>query len=85
VNPLETMALGELIGAARRSPGLTIVELSSHAGVGVRTLSDLERNQIVRWTVEAPAAAALKLTAAECEAIWTTARSAPTPMENPPS
>jgi tetratricopeptide (TPR) repeat protein/transcriptional regulator with XRE-family HTH domain len=49
-------SLGELVRAERIARGLTLEELSARAGVGLRTLSDLERNRVARphrRTVEA--------------------------------
>ncbi|MEU7802914.1 helix-turn-helix domain-containing protein [Micromonospora arborensis] len=75
-SPAGRTALPELLRGHRRTAGLTQAELASRAGVGVRTVRDLERGRSVRpqrTTVEL-LAAALALTGASRAAFLAAAR-----------
>ncbi|MGC4744991.1 ATP-binding protein [Micromonospora sp. DT201] len=75
-SPAGRTALPELLRAHRRTAGLTQAELASRAGVGVRTVRDLERGRSVRpqrTTVEL-LAEALALTGTSRTAFLSAAR-----------
>ncbi|WFF02198.1 helix-turn-helix domain-containing protein [Micromonospora sp. WMMD964] len=75
-SPVGRTALPELLREHRRAAGLTQAELASRAGVGVRTVRDLERGRAVRpqrTTVDL-LAAALALTGVERAAFLAAAR-----------
>ncbi|MFG1867861.1 ATP-binding protein [Micromonospora arborensis] len=75
-SPAGRTALPELLRGHRRAAGLTQAELASRAGVGVRTVRDLERGRSVRpqrTTVEL-LAAALALTGTSRAAFLAAAR-----------
>ncbi|PYC68932.1 XRE family transcriptional regulator [Micromonospora arborensis] len=75
-SPAGRTALPELLRGHRRTAGLTQAELASRAGVGVRTVRDLERGRSVRpqrTTVEL-LAAALALTGTSRAAFLAAAR-----------
>ncbi|MET8362306.1 helix-turn-helix domain-containing protein [Micromonospora sp. NPDC005194] len=77
-SPAGRSGLPELLRAHRRAAGLTQAELASRAGVGVRTVRDLERGRSVRpqrTTVEL-LATALELAGATRAAFLATARGA---------
>jgi transcriptional regulator with XRE-family HTH domain len=77
-----TTRLGDLLRTARRESGLTLEELSGRAGVGIRTLGDLERNRISRphrRTVDA-LLGSLPIDDERRAAIWAAARPAPVPV-----
>ncbi|MET8305600.1 helix-turn-helix domain-containing protein [Micromonospora sp. NPDC005173] len=76
-SPAGRTGLPDLLRGHRRTAGLTQAELASRAGVGVRTVRDLERGRSVRpqrTTVEL-LAAALDLTGATRATFLTAARS----------
>ncbi|WP_170323593.1 XRE family transcriptional regulator [Cryptosporangium phraense] len=76
--------LGDLLRAARHARGLTIEETCALAGVGVRTLSDVERHRITRphrRTVEA-LVEVLGVVESDRRAIWAAAR--PVGEQQPP-
>jgi transcriptional regulator with XRE-family HTH domain len=75
-SPSPAVRLGDLLRAARQKRGLTLEELCGQAGLGVRTLGDLERHRIARpqrRTIEA-LVVALDLDDPERDAIWAAAR-----------
>lgn len=74
--PAQTPRLGDLLRAARHRAGLTLEELCAQAGLGLRTVSDLERNRVTRphrHTIDA-LIATLALDSAERRAIRASAR-----------
>lgn len=74
--PIQPASLGALLRAARRQAGLTLEELCTNAGLGVRTVSDLERDRVARpqrRTIEA-LVVTLGLDDAGRDAIWALAR-----------
>ncbi|WFE37657.1 helix-turn-helix domain-containing protein [Micromonospora sp. WMMD998] len=81
--------LSDLLRGHRLAAGLTQAELASRAGVGVRTVRDLERGRATRpqRTTVGLLADALGLTGATRREFVSTARSAPTtaPASAPPS
>ncbi|MFG1918562.1 helix-turn-helix domain-containing protein [Micromonospora sp. NPDC048898] len=85
MNSIETARLGDLIRGIRRAKGLTLEELSVRAGVGVRTLGDLERHRIARphrRTIEA-LVTALDPATDEHDAIWASLRPPAQPSAAP--
>ncbi|MCG5453562.1 ATP-binding protein [Micromonospora hortensis] len=77
-SPVGRTTLPELLRGHRRAAGLTQAELASRAGVGVRTVRDLERGRSIRpqrTTVEL-LAGALALTGTSRAAFLTAARGA---------
>ncbi|MFG1838378.1 ATP-binding protein [Micromonospora sp. NPDC049175] len=91
-SPAGRTSLPELLRGHRRAAGLTQAELASRAGVGVRTVRDLERGRSVRpqrTTVEL-LATALALTGASRAAFLAAARGpsgadSPRPGTTPPA
>ncbi|MDG4778368.1 helix-turn-helix domain-containing protein [Micromonospora sp. WMMD961] len=84
-SPAGRTALPELLREHRRAAGLTQAELASRAGVGVRTVRDLERGRAVRpqrTTVDL-LAAALALTGGDRTAFLAAARGSGTEPTRP--